>query len=66
MDSLAFCLDERFIMKQMSKAEMQSFLEFGPHYFDYVTKSLSDKQAKVGTRSLIRRISNTVSLIGIA
>jgi len=45
---LTFCKtkDERFIMKQMSRAEIQSFIEFGPSYFEYLTKSLADKQAQ--------------------
>ncbi|KAF6022614.1 fab1 [Bugula neritina] len=41
---LGFCKtqDDRFIMKQMVKQEVQSFLDFGPYYFDYLTESLTD------------------------
>ena len=33
-----FCktVDDRFVVKQMSKFEIQSFLDFAPKYFDYV------------------------------
>ncbi len=33
-----FCktVDDRFILKQMSRFEMQSFLDFGPHYFNHL------------------------------
>jgi len=39
---LAMVVDDRFIMKQMVKQEVQSFLDFGPYYFDYLTESLTD------------------------
>ena len=40
--------DDRFIIKEMLRAEIQSFMAFGPHYFDYITKSLQSKdQSKV-------------------
>ena len=35
-------IDNRFILKQMSLREVQSFNEFAPHYFKYVTKSSMD------------------------
>jgi len=37
----SFCKtqDDRFILKQMSRYEVQSFSEFAPHYFDYVTSA---------------------------
>lgn len=35
--------DDRFIMKQMSSMEADSFEKFGPQYFQYVTKACSDK-----------------------
>lgn len=38
---LSFCKtqDDRFILKQMSRYEVQSFNEFAPHYFDYITNA---------------------------
>jgi len=37
----SFCKtqDDRFILKQMSRYEVQSFNEFAPHYFDYITSA---------------------------
>ena len=35
-------VDNRFILKQMSLREVQSFNEFAPHYFKYITKSSMD------------------------
>ncbi|CAG0920643.1 unnamed protein product [Notodromas monacha] len=39
-----FCktVDDRFILKQMSRFEMQSFLDFGPHYFRHVENTNAD------------------------
>lgn len=34
-------LDERFIIKQVTKTELESFEEFAPEYFKYLTESLS-------------------------
>ncbi|KAF8407677.1 hypothetical protein HHK36_006812 [Tetracentron sinense] len=34
-------LDERFITKQVTKTELESFEEFAPQYFKYLTDSLS-------------------------
>ncbi|XWS34509.1 hypothetical protein CRYUN_Cryun21dG0044500 [Craigia yunnanensis] len=34
-------LDERFIIKQVQKTELESFDEFAPEYFEYLTDSLS-------------------------
>lgn len=34
-------LDERFIIKQVTKTELESFEEFAPEYFKYLTHSLS-------------------------
>ncbi|XP_077997927.1 1-phosphatidylinositol 3-phosphate 5-kinase-like [Glandiceps talaboti] len=36
--------DDRFILKQMSRLEVQSFSEFAPHYFQYVQISSEDKK----------------------
>lgn len=35
--------DDRFILKQMPKLEVQSFLEFAPHYFVYITGAVQQK-----------------------
>ena len=37
----SFCKtqDDRFILKQMSRYEVQSFSEFAPHYFDYISNA---------------------------
>ena len=34
--------DDRFVLKQMNKFEYQSFLEFAPHYFEYIKQSLQN------------------------
>jgi 1-phosphatidylinositol-3-phosphate 5-kinase len=31
-------LDERFILKAISSVELESFLQFAPQYFDYLSK----------------------------
>ncbi|GAB2226655.1 hypothetical protein Drorol1_Dr00022473 [Drosera rotundifolia] len=36
-------MDERFIIKQVTKTELDSFLEFGPKYFQYLVDSLGSK-----------------------
>nr|XP_016440438.1 PREDICTED: putative 1-phosphatidylinositol-3-phosphate 5-kinase FAB1C [Nicotiana tabacum] len=36
-------LDERFIIKQVQKTELESFEEFGPDYFKYLTDSVSSR-----------------------
>ncbi|KAI4381477.1 hypothetical protein MLD38_007546 [Melastoma candidum] len=36
-------LDERFIIKQVTKTELDSFVEFAPKYFKYLSDSLSSK-----------------------
>ena len=35
--------DDRFILKQMSRFEVQSFVEFAPHYFQYITKAHNEQ-----------------------
>jgi len=37
-------LDDRFVMKQMSRQELQCFLEFAPHYFRYINKALDEQR----------------------
>lgn len=43
---LRFCktLDDRFILKQLSRYEIQSFLEFAPHYIAYLTDAHNEKK----------------------
>ncbi|KAK2183696.1 hypothetical protein NP493_299g00022 [Ridgeia piscesae] len=43
---LTFCKtqDDRFILKQMSRYEVQSFMDFAPHYFSHVTKAFNEKK----------------------
>ncbi|XP_077502405.1 1-phosphatidylinositol 3-phosphate 5-kinase fab1 [Amblyomma americanum] len=45
----SFCKthDDRFILKQMSRYEVQSFLEFAPLYFQYVSSACTDRQPTV-------------------
>lgn len=45
--SLFKLLDDRFIVKQMSRFEIQSFLDFAPHYFDYMTTAFQEKRPTV-------------------
>ena len=35
-------LDDRFVLKQLSIFESQSFLDFAPHYFSYIEQSLKN------------------------
>ncbi len=39
-------LDNRFVLKEMSKQEVQSFLEFAPQYVQYVTNSIQNRVTK--------------------
>ncbi|WCJ42881.1 phosphatidylinositol-4-phosphate 5-kinase family protein [Euphorbia peplus] len=34
-------LDDRFIIKQVTKTELESFIKFGPEYFKYLSESIS-------------------------
>ncbi|XP_016042379.1 1-phosphatidylinositol 3-phosphate 5-kinase isoform X7 [Erinaceus europaeus] len=36
--------DDRFILKQMPRLEVQSFLDFAPHYFNYITNAAQQKR----------------------
>uniref|UniRef100_A0A0E0M102 1-phosphatidylinositol-3-phosphate 5-kinase n=1 Tax=Oryza punctata TaxID=4537 RepID=A0A0E0M102_ORYPU len=36
-------MDERFIIKQVTKTELDSFVGFAPHYFRHLTESLTSK-----------------------
>jgi len=35
--------DDRFIMKQLSKVELEAFIKFAPHYFQYMHKAIYEK-----------------------
>ncbi|XP_076363235.1 1-phosphatidylinositol 3-phosphate 5-kinase fab1 isoform X2 [Tachypleus tridentatus] len=39
--------DDRFVLKQMSRFEVQSFLDFAPRYFQYITKACSEQKPTV-------------------
>ncbi|XP_058007519.1 1-phosphatidylinositol-3-phosphate 5-kinase FAB1B-like isoform X2 [Hevea brasiliensis] len=36
-------LDDRFIIKQVTKTELESFIKFAPEYFKYLSKSISSR-----------------------
>lgn len=38
--------DDRFILKQMPRLEVQSFLDFAPHYFTYIINAVQQKVLK--------------------
>ncbi|XWS17548.1 hypothetical protein CRYUN_Cryun33cG0076800 [Craigia yunnanensis] len=40
---LAKNLDDRFIIKQVTKTELESFIKFGPAYFKYLSDSISTR-----------------------
>ena len=44
-------IDDRFILKQMSRFEYQSFLEFAPHYFQYLEQCVEK-----GEKTLLAKI----------
>ncbi len=35
-------LDDRFVIKEMSKQEVQSFLDFAPKYVQYITSAIQN------------------------
>ncbi|KAG9062337.1 1-phosphatidylinositol-3-phosphate 5-kinase [Linnemannia hyalina] len=39
--------DDRFIMKQLSKIELEAFIKFAPHYFRYMQEAIYHKQPTV-------------------
>ncbi|KAF8971954.1 1-phosphatidylinositol-3-phosphate 5-kinase [Entomortierella lignicola] len=39
--------DDRFIMKQLSKVELEAFIKFAPHYFEYMQMAIYHKQPTV-------------------
>ncbi|KAG0315735.1 1-phosphatidylinositol-3-phosphate 5-kinase [Dissophora globulifera] len=39
--------DDRFIMKQLSKVELEAFIKFAPHYFQYMQKAIYHKRPTV-------------------
>lgn len=44
---LLLFLDDRFVIKQMSKFEIQSFLDFAPNYFEYMKTAFIEKKPTV-------------------
>lgn len=44
--------DDRFVIKQLNKSELQSFLDFAPEYFHYVGKSIDDDKTTCLTKIL--------------
>ena len=42
--SFSKSMDDRFVMKQMSRLEVQSFVDFAPRYFEYINKAMREKQ----------------------
>ena len=36
--------DERFVFKQMSRFEIQSFLKFAPNYFNYISTAVTESK----------------------
>lgn len=55
--------DDRFILKQMPKLEVQSFLDFAPNYFTYITGAVQQKVRSnqsgkhKSTKALLPRLS---------
>ncbi|KAF9427740.1 1-phosphatidylinositol-3-phosphate 5-kinase [Podila epigama] len=39
--------DDRFIMKQLSKVELEAFIKFAPHYFQYMHQAIHQKRPTV-------------------
>lgn len=39
-------LDNRFVLKEMSRQEVQSFVDFAPQYVQYVTDRIKNKVIK--------------------
>ncbi|KAI8606363.1 hypothetical protein EDD21DRAFT_298271 [Dissophora ornata] len=39
--------DDRFIMKQLSKVELEAFIKFAPHYFQYMQNAIYHKRPTV-------------------
>ncbi|XP_053606832.1 putative 1-phosphatidylinositol 3-phosphate 5-kinase isoform X2 [Plodia interpunctella] len=51
--------DDRYVLKEMTKPEWQQFLEFAPHYFNYLINCHQNKQP-----SLLARILGVYSVGG--
>ena len=47
--------DDRFILKQMPRLEVQSFLDFAPHYFTYIINAVQQKVFKKSAFSFRQR-----------
>uniref|UniRef100_A0A669QB07 1-phosphatidylinositol 3-phosphate 5-kinase n=1 Tax=Phasianus colchicus TaxID=9054 RepID=A0A669QB07_PHACC len=62
--------DDRFILKQMPRLEVQSFLDFAPHYFTYITNAVQQKVFKkqkeylLGDMSCIKNMFKVFDLKG--
>lgn len=57
-------LDERFIIKQVTKTELESFDEFAPGYFEYLTDALSSGSPTCLAKVLgIYQVHNLVFLL---
>ena len=40
MESKLFILDDRFIAKELSRAELETMESFAPAYFDYISSAV--------------------------
>lgn len=49
--------DDRFILKQMPRLEVQSFLDFAPHYFTYITGAVQQKVCLMNTYNFLFKLS---------
>ncbi|KAK6165394.1 hypothetical protein SNE40_022328 [Patella caerulea] len=65
--------DDRFILKQMSGMEVESFEKFGPQYFTYISKSFTEKKPtalakivgvfRIGFRNTLTNSANKQDLL---
>ncbi len=55
--------DDRFVMKQMSRLEAQSFRDFAPQYFQYMDKALKEQ---VSTFPIYLYLHCELTVAGIA
>ena len=53
--------DDRFILKQMSRFEFQSFTEFAPHYFKYIKQCKGEKIPFIMSSSSLKGTVSVVS-----
>lgn len=57
--------DDRFILKQMPRLEVQSFLDFAPHYFTYITNAVQQKVFFFLKCFYVRQCSVFCGLVGV-